>query len=126
MTQRQLRRKYHANSHTEQPSLKSGHERSRTLRKDLQQERTGPEAEKSYHPRYPSLTTLIEQDAPLQSQSGLVLMYGPFQAELLPQERQGVASWIRECVRGMEFQAWYGLITAVAPRCFGVTSFNPG
>ncbi len=99
MTQRQIRRKYHVNSHAEQPSLKSGHERSRTLRKDLQQERTGPEAEKSYHPRYPSLTTLIEQDAPLQSQSGLVLMYGPFQAELLPQERQGVASWIQECVR---------------------------
>jgi hypothetical protein len=26
-------------------------------------------------------------------------MYGPFQAEMVPQEGQGVASWLKECVR---------------------------
>ncbi|WP_421657747.1 hypothetical protein [Leptothermofonsia sp. ETS-13] len=99
MTQRQFRRKYRVDSHVEHSSLKSGHERSRTLREHLKHERTSPYAEKSYHSRHPSLTALIEQDAPLQSHSGLVLMYVPFQAELHPQEGQGVASWIQECVR---------------------------
>jgi len=46
----------------------------------------------------PSLTSLIERDAPLQAHSILVLMYGPFQAEMVPQEGQGVASWLRDCV----------------------------
>jgi hypothetical protein len=45
------------------------------------------------------LTSLIERDAPLQANSVLVLMYGPFQAEMVPQEGQGVASWLKECVR---------------------------
>lgn len=45
------------------------------------------------------LTKLIEHDAPLRSHSGLVLMYGPFQAELAPEQGQGVASWMRDCVR---------------------------
>lgn len=47
----------------------------------------------------PSLTNLIERDAPLQAHSTLVLMYGPFQAEMIPDEGQGVASWLKECVR---------------------------
>lgn len=46
-----------------------------------------------------SLTRLIEQDAPLQTNSVLVLMYGPFQAAMAPEAGQGVASWIRECLR---------------------------
>lgn len=46
-----------------------------------------------------SLTTLIEQDAPLFTHSQLVLMYGPFQTELAPEAGQGVASWIRDCIR---------------------------
>jgi hypothetical protein len=46
-----------------------------------------------------SLTNLIERDAPLQAHSMLVLMYGPFQAEMIPEEGQGVASWLKECVR---------------------------
>ncbi len=45
------------------------------------------------------LTGLIEQDAPLKTHSALVLMYGPFQAEMASENGQGVASWIRECVR---------------------------
>ncbi len=46
-----------------------------------------------------SLTKLIEQDAPLQTNSQLVLMYGPFQTEMLPEAGQGVASWIKDCLR---------------------------
>lgn len=44
------------------------------------------------------LTTLIEQNAPLSHQSSLVLMYGPFQAEMPSSDRQGVGSWIRHCL----------------------------
>lgn len=44
------------------------------------------------------LATLIEQDAPLSHQSSLVLMYGPFQAEMQANDRQGVGSWIRNCL----------------------------
>ena len=46
-----------------------------------------------------SLTKLIEQDSPLQTNSQLVLMYGPFQTEMLPEAGQGVASWIKDCLR---------------------------
>lgn len=46
-----------------------------------------------------SLTRLIEQDAPLQTNTVLVFMYGPFQAEMVPGIGQGVASWIKECLR---------------------------
>jgi hypothetical protein len=45
------------------------------------------------------LMKLIEQDAPLRHHSGLVLMYGPFQAEMATDQSIGVASWLRECVR---------------------------
>ena len=43
-------------------------------------------------------THLIERDAPLQTNTALVLMYGPFQAEMQADKGQGVASWLRECV----------------------------
>lgn len=45
------------------------------------------------------LSSLIERDAPLKGHSSLVLMYGPFQAEMQPENGQGVASWLRDCVR---------------------------
>lgn len=44
------------------------------------------------------LVRLIEQDAPLFGRSQLVLMYGPFQAEM-PSETVGVATWIKSCLR---------------------------
>ncbi len=50
-------------------------------------------------PSLNTLASLIDQDAPLQTHSGLVLMYGPFQVEMQSAEGLGVASWIRECVR---------------------------
>jgi hypothetical protein len=43
------------------------------------------------------LANLIEQDAPLKG-SSLVLMYDPFQAEMVADSR-GVASWLRDCIR---------------------------
>lgn len=46
-----------------------------------------------------SLTQLIERDVPLQSNTALVLMYGPFQAEMSGSSQQGVASWLRDCIR---------------------------
>ena len=48
---------------------------------------------------HPSLLRLIEQDALLQTNTQIVLLYGPFQAELLPEAGQGVASWLKDCVR---------------------------
>jgi hypothetical protein len=45
------------------------------------------------------LTKLIEQDAPLFNHSHLVLMYGPFQTEMAPEAGQGVASWIKDCIK---------------------------
>jgi hypothetical protein len=46
-----------------------------------------------------NLTKLIERDAPLLPHTTLVLMYGPFQAEMASGEGQGVASWLKECVK---------------------------
>lgn len=51
------------------------------------------------YPPKTSLTRLIEQDAPLFTHSQLVLMYGPFQTEMAPEAGQGVASWMRDCIR---------------------------
>lgn len=45
------------------------------------------------------LSRLIEQNAPLTTHTSLVLMYGPFQAEMGSGDRQGVASWLQDCVR---------------------------
>ena len=47
---------------------------------------------------FKDFTHLIERDAPLQTNAALVLMYGPFQAEMQADRGQGVASWLRECV----------------------------
>jgi hypothetical protein len=50
-------------------------------------------------PTHTNLVRLIEQDAPLHNRSNLVLMYGPFQAEMTPDAGQGVATWIKGCLR---------------------------
>lgn len=98
MTHRQSRRQHHTNSSTDHLAARSGHERSRTLREHLKQEHSSSQPRRGDRTHHSSLTTLIERDAPLQAHSGLVLMYGPFQAELLPQEGRGVASWLKDCV----------------------------
>lgn len=98
MTHRQIHRKYQAESGGERGSQKSGHERSRSLRENLKYERNASHAARNDRSACPSLNMLIERDAPLHAHSGLVLMYGPFQEEMVPQEGRGVASWIKECV----------------------------
>jgi hypothetical protein len=52
----------------------------------------------SDRPVYSLLTKLIEQNAPLSNRSQLVLMYGPFQAEMPAEGTQGVASWLKACL----------------------------
>jgi hypothetical protein len=98
MTQRRSRRPS-PQVNTDAGSPKTGHARSKTLRDNLKREFTEVRGSTQQRSSYPSLTTLIERDAPLQAHSVLVLMYGPFQAEMVPQEGQGVASWLKECVR---------------------------
>jgi hypothetical protein len=69
--------------------------------KDWSELRESANAADSAHMARPNINTLaslIEQDAPLQTHSGLVLMYGPFQSEMQPTAGLGVASWIRECL----------------------------
>lgn len=53
--------------------------------------------DESYTP-YTYLTRLIEEDAPLYSNSHLLLMYGPFQVVMPCDSGQGVASWLRDCL----------------------------
>jgi hypothetical protein len=43
--------------------------------------------------------SLIEQDAPLQTNSLLVLMYSSFQTQLEPETKLGVGSWLKERIR---------------------------
>jgi hypothetical protein len=49
-------------------------------------------------PTLTSLVHLIEQDAPLRGRSQLVLMYGPFQAEMTTEAGEGVATWLKSCL----------------------------
>ena len=76
-------------------------------RKTTQQNRTSQKITSRYSRRgteaqdqtRTNLTRLIELDAPLQAHSHLVLMYGPFQTEMAAEAGQGVASWIKDCIR---------------------------
>jgi hypothetical protein len=45
-----------------------------------------------------NLMHLIQQDAPLRGRSQLVLMYGPFQAEMTTEAGEGVATWLKSCL----------------------------
>jgi len=45
------------------------------------------------------LTRLIEEDAPLFSNSHLLLMYGPFQAVMPYESGLGVATWLLGCLQ---------------------------
>ena len=45
------------------------------------------------------LTRLIDEDAPLFSNSHLLLMYGPFQAVMPYESGLGVATWLRGCLK---------------------------
>jgi hypothetical protein len=95
MTQRRSHRKPHAESTTERATVKSRREST----KHPSNRWNEPRSANRENTAFSDLANLIEQDAPLKTHNGLVLMYGPFQAEMLPEHGQGVASWLRECVR---------------------------
>jgi hypothetical protein len=99
MTQRRTRRQPDTDSHHEYSTSTAQREMTKTLRARVSREDTEVKMASQSRSAHPSLTSLIERDAPLQAHSMLVLMYGPFQAEMIPEEGQGVASWLKECVR---------------------------
>lgn len=82
-----------------QPTSKTRHHARKPMREQTGQAWNEPRTSKHRSSTSSHLTQLIEQDAPLKTHSGLVLMYGPFQAEMQPEAGQGVASWLTECVR---------------------------
>jgi hypothetical protein len=99
MTQRRSRRKPNpAEPKLDRNPVKARHDRAR-LPGESPSQWNELRASQQSETLHTSLATLIERDAPLQTHNGLVLMYGPFQAEMLPAQEQGVASWLRECVR---------------------------
>ena len=99
MNQRRSRRPSDADSHQEYSASTTQREMTKTLRARVSREDTEVRMASQSRSAHPSLTSLIERDAPLQAHSMLVLMYGPFQAEMMPEDGQGVASWLKECVR---------------------------
>lgn len=102
MTQRRSRRKPYAASNAERistPPLRSRTEFKKTVRDRFPHHAWDELRAPADSLTQSDLTKLIEHDAPLRNHSGLVLMYGPFQAEMQSDHRQGVASWLKECVR---------------------------
>lgn len=100
MTQQRVRRRSQST-----PSSKSNSQSAKTRRNSeaTHRERRNPAWSELRNQDSPGstatfLTNLIEQDAPLKTHSTLVLMYGPFQAEMAAENGQGVASWLRDCV----------------------------
>ncbi|MDX2230055.1 MAG: hypothetical protein NW220_10480 [Leptolyngbyaceae cyanobacterium bins.349] len=100
MTQKRVRRRSPSDSRSDRqfPNARPTSDKSFRDRRHLgwTELRTHDAAASSSHTW---LASLIEQDAPLKTNSTLVLMYGPFQAEMGPGEGRGVASWIQDCVR---------------------------
>jgi len=100
MTHRRSRRRAAPESKLESnPASKSRREAGQSVRKRLSREWTESSVSQQAHVGQSSLVQLIEQDAPLQNRHVLVLMYGPFQAEMSAAQGQGVGSWLRDCVR---------------------------
>ena len=59
----------------------------------------GRRSQQDEYPPRTYLTRLIEEDAPLFSNSHLLLMYGPFQAVMPYESGLGVATWLRGCLQ---------------------------
>jgi hypothetical protein len=79
------------------PDIQSEGERSA---RPVRTERAWTEgrSRQSSRPTPTNLVRLIEQDAPLRGRSQLVLMYGPFQAEMPTEAGEGVATWLKSCL----------------------------
>ena len=100
MTQKRVQRRSHADAKSDYntPRARRGSDTTpRERRNSAWTELRTQDSSRSSG--YTYLPGLIAQDAPLKTHSTLVLMYGPFQAEMAPENGQGVASWIRDCVR---------------------------
>lgn len=100
MTQKRVHRRSPSDSRSDRPVSNSRRTSSdRPLRDRRQITWNELRTQDSAASSHTWLASLIEQDAPLKTNTSLVLMYGPFQAEMGSDTHQGVASWIRECVR---------------------------
>ncbi|NJP09410.1 MAG: hypothetical protein HC866_07930 [Leptolyngbyaceae cyanobacterium RU_5_1] len=99
MTQKRVRRRSQAGSRSDHRSSRARRDVAKPIQERRNPEWTELRSQDATRSTPTGLTGLIEQDAPLKTDSTLVLMYGPFQAEMVPNNGQGVASWLRECVR---------------------------
>ena len=72
------------------------------------------------------LTRLIEEDAPLFSNSHLHLMYGPFQAVMPYESGLGVATWLRGCLQQHGLPSLVRLTNVSEHRFFAAINFNLG
>lgn len=100
MTQQRVRRRSQSDSGSKSTPQPLKHRRSSEPTHRERRNHVWSELHNQDSPRSAStfLTNLIEQDAPLNTHSTLVLMYGPFQAAMAAENGQGVASWLRDCV----------------------------
>lgn len=100
MTQQRVRRQSQSASSSQSDPQSSKAQRSFAPSYRERRNQVWSELRNQDSPRSSStfLVNLIEQDAPLKTHSTLVLMYGPFQAEMAAENGQGVASWLRDCL----------------------------
>lgn len=99
MTQKRVRRRSPSESRSDRPASSARRSSDRPLRDRRQLTWNELRTQDSAAVSQNWLASLIEQDAPLKNNTSLVLMYGPFQAEMGSNTTQGVATWIQECVR---------------------------
>lgn len=99
MTQKRFRRQSPSDSRPDRPTSSTRRTSDRPFRDRRHLTWSELRTQDSAASSHTWLASLIEQDAPLKTNTSLVLMYGPFQAEMDSASPQGVASWIRDCVR---------------------------
>lgn len=99
MTQKRVRRRSQSESRPNRQPSSIRHTSDKTFRDRRNLAWSELRTQDPDHSSHTWLASLIAQDAPLKTNSSLVLMYGPFQAEMGSGNSQGVASWLRDCVR---------------------------
>jgi len=100
MTQRRSRRHPPADASTDHRNgNRTQCDLNRIPRQRPSHERADTRTSKQSRLAETNLSQMIERDAPLQTHTLLVLMYGPFQAAMSAGQGQGVASWLQDCVR---------------------------
>ncbi|MDX2241780.1 MAG: hypothetical protein NW224_13930 [Leptolyngbyaceae cyanobacterium bins.302] len=99
MTQKRVRRRSPSDSRSDRQPSSVRHPSEKNFRDRRNLTWTELRTQDTANSSHTWLASLIEQDAPLKTNSSLVLMYGPFQAEMASGNNQGIASWLRDCVR---------------------------